>query len=181
MNQGQRASLNQMMAKLADGDRSVFDEIYSVVFPVIRSFAVKYVQHSSDRDDIAQETLAKIFSQAHKYQKSSDALSWVLTIAAFECKTLRQKYRRRREDHMPADSAISNIPDGRNTEHDVIDEDLRKAAIGILSELKVQDQETILAAILETAKPDIPAATFRKRLQRSIATLRSAWEAKYEL
>ena len=181
MDSGQRAALNIKMVQLADGDRSAFNAVFASLFPVVQSFALKYIGNRVDAEDIAQQTLVKLFSQVHNYNKSSDALAWVLTIAMFECKTLRQKYRRKREDQWTDESISAQVADTPSPEQRYIDKDLKEAAMKLLAELKVQDQETILTAIWDHDRPpNMAAATFRKRLQRSLESLRTAWRAEYE-
>lgn len=179
MNLRQRAELNEMMIRLADGDRSVFDSVYTLLFPVVQSFAMKYFGNFADADDIAQQTLVKIFGQAQNYDRSSDVLAWVLTIASFECRTLRQKYRRKRESYFSAETLDQVSSESLDPEGSALNQALKENLLKVFNEMRVEDQETILVSITDRQRPEVPAATFRKRLQRALATLKSAWRAEY--
>lgn len=94
----ERAQLNAQMIRLADGDRGAFDVIFDMTWPLVHRFARKMTSASPEAEDIAQTALTKVFSRASEFRRDGDALSWILGITAFECKTARQKAKRRRED-----------------------------------------------------------------------------------
>jgi hypothetical protein len=77
------------MVRLADGDRGAFGPLYDTLWPVLLGFARRALAGSPDAEDAAQTALMKVFSRACDFDPSRDALSWVLGIAAFECRTLR--------------------------------------------------------------------------------------------
>ena len=45
--------------------------------------------------------------------------------------------------------------------------------------LRPDDVATLAAAMGHAPRPDVPAATFRKRLQRAMDRLRQAWRAEH--
>src|SRR5258708_34098292 len=89
------------MGRLADGDRTAFRPVFALVWPQVRAFAARLVG-PADGEDAAQAALLKIFSRASEYDRARDALPWVLGIAAWECRTLRGRWERRREQSAPA-------------------------------------------------------------------------------
>jgi DNA-directed RNA polymerase specialized sigma24 family protein len=101
-------------------------------------------------------------------------VTWVLGVAAHECRTYRQKQRRRREDPLMAAEPPSI---DASPEDAVIARDLHAAIGEVLGDLAASDAAT-LRAVLDEARPAIAAATFRKRVERAIIRLRAAWSSR---
>src|SRR5438093_12134333 len=102
MEPGERAELRRLMERLADGDRAAFAPVFSLLWPRLRAFAVRFAG-PADGEDAAQAALLKVFSRASEYDRQRDALTWVLAIAFWECRSLRRK--RSRERPPPAEPA----------------------------------------------------------------------------
>jgi RNA polymerase sigma-70 factor (ECF subfamily) len=162
------------MERLQSGDRSAFDPVYAAVHPVVEAFAARLLG-PSDARDVAQQTLLDVFSRASEFDPSRDALTWILGIAAWNCRTARKKIARRREDHRVVEDAC----DAASPEEDFIRRDLVRAIESLIGELGSADADTILASIDRAARPAIEPAAFRKRLQRALTRLRAAWGAKH--
>ncbi len=162
------------MARLAEGDRTAFRPAFILLWPQLRAFAARLVG-GPDGEDAAQAALLRVFSRAGEYDPERDALAWALGIAAWECRTLRRRRERRREDAAaPLDLLVAP---GASPEEAAIERDLRLAAEAVAGTLRPLDLETLLAA----AGGALPAggATFRKRLERALARFRLAWRAKH--
>ncbi len=172
MEERERAELRRLMSFLADGDRTAFAPAFALLWPRLRAFAGRYVG-GADGEDAAQAALLRVFSRAGEYDPERDALSWALGIAAWECRTLRRKRGRLREDlGRPVECAHP----GSTPEEAVIENDLRQAVEAVAGALRPLDAETLRAA----ARGERAAgATFRKRLERSLARFRLAWRAKH--
>ena len=82
VNQVEREDLNQAMSRLAEGDRSAFEDVYAATWPILNRFTRRTLPHSADADDVAQEALLKLFGRASEFDVSRDALAWALGIAA---------------------------------------------------------------------------------------------------
>jgi len=103
-------------------------------------------------------------------------MSWVLGIAAYQCKTLRRKSQRRREG-FDGDEQLSDIATSEASPEDrLIAHDLDAAARDVLGMLSRQDIET-LELVMSESRPD--GATFRKRVERAMRRFREAWRAKH--
>jgi DNA-directed RNA polymerase specialized sigma24 family protein len=168
-----RAALQQGLSRLAEGDRSAFEPVFSALWPILRRFASRALPVAAEAEDAAQSSLLKIFSRAAEFDAHRDALSWAVGIAAYECRTLRKARSRRREQEM------IGVPDGvewRTPEDAAVDQDLVAAATDVLGGMRVQDVEALLA----TARGERdPSAKFRKRLERAIARFRNEWRARH--
>jgi RNA polymerase sigma-70 factor (ECF subfamily) len=171
-----REEIQLLLTRLGDGDRKAIEPAFAALWPVLRGFSIRALHNKADAEDATQQALAKIFEQAASFDPSRDGVGWSLAIVSYECRTLRRKAQRRREQPL---SGISVPPfSGPTPEALVLDRDLEAAAREVLGGLKDQDVETIVAA-LEECRPASSTA-FRKRLQRALGRLRSAWRAKHE-
>lgn len=176
----ERTDLNQHMIRLADGDRNAFDFIFEMTWPLVHRFALKMVSKGQEAEDIAQLALTKVFSRASEFDRNRDALSWIIGITAFECKTARQKVKRRKEDFNSEDQLSAKSDQSASAEDQLIQSAISAAIQDALNGLSVQDQETIKIAIHDMDRPNIPSATFRKRLERAFDRLREKWRDEYD-
>ena len=175
MNLKVREELNAKMACLADGDRSSFDFVYEISWPLVHRFALKTIGAVADAEDVAQHALLKVFSRAPEFRQGSEALPWMLGITAYECKTHFQKVRRRREDIQGEEILNQQSHPSLTAEEQLYKNAVERAVRDILGELRPQDQEVVLASIGESERPELPPATYRKRLSRALARLREKW------
>ena len=177
MENREREELHGWIARLADGDRTAFQPVYEALWPLVRRFAARAMGGAPEDEDVAQAVLMKVFSRAAEFDPERDALSWVLGIAAYECRAMRQKKARRREVSEVAIPEVVRSGDG-TPEDTAIARDLHAAALGAMSTLRAADVET-LRLVMAGERPEIASATFRKRVERAIGRLRAAWNAKY--
>jgi len=180
--------LDALMARLADGDRSVFAAVYQRLRGPIERLCHHLLPHHADADDAFQEAMQKILERAPAdYDRGRPALPWALAIAGWECRTLRRKHQRRREtvttDEAQAVPRAQQAQHAPNTEggaeEAIIQRDLAEAARQALGTLSPADQET-LQVILRDEAP-MPGATFRKRRERALGRLRTAFRRLYGL
>ncbi|MDI1429512.1 RNA polymerase sigma factor [Polyangium sorediatum] len=177
MDRDEREQLHKAMVRLADGDRSAFEPVYAAIWPVLRRFAGRAMPNEADAEDAAQAALIKVFSRASEFDATRDARAWILGIVAYECRTLRQKARRRREEL----GGIEELGPRTRTEEATPEErvialDLQEAAFEALGTLGAEDVET-LQQVLADERPE--GATFRKRVERAMRRLRDAWRVKH--
>jgi len=168
-----REALQRGMTGLADGDRSSFDAVFAALWPLLRRFAERALLDPAAGEDAAQSALVDVFSRAAEFDPDRDAVSWALGIAAHECRTVRKKRARRREDlgAAPESSSGSATP-----EDAVIDADLQAAAASVLGALRPADAETLLVAARGQREK---SSLFRKRLERALSRFRKEWRARH--
>ncbi|HEU5055116.1 MAG TPA: sigma factor [Kofleriaceae bacterium] len=174
-----RAQVNALMARLADGDRSAVAPAFDLLWPVLQRFCRRALASDADGEDAAQEAIVKLFARAASFDPGRDGLAWALAIASWECRTVRRRAGRRRE--APLDAAAEMAADG-DTEATVAARELAAAAREALAELDPGDAATVMAALSEEpgARPAAVApATFRKRLERALGRLRGLWSKKH--
>lgn len=171
-----RAEVQTLVKRLAEGDRTAIEPSFTALWPVLRAFSVRALGNDADAEDAAQQAVTKLFAQVADFDPQRDAVGWALTIASYECRTIRRQRQRRRE---VADDALLPLADACGTPEAVaIERDLDAAVREIVKELRPEDAEAVLTSVDE-ARP-LNDATFRKRLQRALGRLRLAWKAKHE-
>lgn len=175
MQRSQRQDIQNWMTRLADGDRAAFDPAFQALWPVVLSFATRALGGDPDSQDVAQTALMKVFAHATRFDRERDALSWVLGIVAYECKTLRKRRARRGE---VAEQALTHAATDEDPEHAALNRDLEAAAIAVLGTLSLSDIDTLHTMMSEGPRA-VDAATFRKRMQRAVARLRTAWSSRH--
>lgn len=173
------ASLDAALARLAEGEREAFHQVFQALWPIVRSYCARSLSGSADAEDAAQRVMEKIFSEASRYDPERPALAWALTIAAWECRSVRRRAQRRREDELSA-AAELRAP-GHGPEQEVELRQLVEAAEEVLSRLAPHDREAILAAVLEDVriKAEVSAPTLRKRRERALARFKQLWRSVY--
>ena len=161
------------MTRLASGDRSAFHPVFEALWPVVRRFVSAQLQ-PAEADDVAQAALLKVFERAADFDPDADALSWALGIAAWQVRTARCRVHRRGEGALEPALALA---DARPSPEDaVIAADLERELQLVLGELRAPDLET-LTLLARGERPRGP--TFRKRVERSLARLRTAWSFRH--
>jgi RNA polymerase sigma factor (sigma-70 family) len=170
-----KRELQTLMVRLSDGDRAAFDPIYEALWPLVHRFAQRSLGAGPDAEDAAQVAVTKLFSQATRFDPARDVVAWTLGIAAYECKTLRQKRRRRREDNASLDAQAAHV---RDPEDLAISRQLEIAAREAMGTLSQADLDT-LRVLLEEGQAPVASATFRKRVSRAVARLRLVWSSRH--
>jgi RNA polymerase sigma-70 factor (ECF subfamily) len=177
VDRAERATLQRHLIELADGNREAFHPAFVTLWPLVRAFVGRHLP-GPNADDVAQEALLKVFVRAGEFDPSRDGLAWVLGIALWEVRTARTKHRRRREGPFEP-GAVEARPDERPTPEDLaIAHDLELALGCALGALPPRDAET-LSSFARGERPAVPASTFRKRVERSLARARQIWRATH--
>jgi RNA polymerase sigma factor (sigma-70 family) len=173
MNPARRAELQEAMDRLSDGDRAAFPAVFEIAWPLLRGFSRSALGSAFDAEDAAQQALLKVFERASEFEAGRDVLPWILAVAMNECRTIRRRGFRRREEPLDGPDPADLRP---SPEDQAITMDLEGAVRGALRELSGQD----VATIVESLRSDRGAstATFRKRLERARKRLRAAWSAR---
>jgi RNA polymerase sigma-70 factor, ECF subfamily len=185
-----RAALDRWMAAAADGDRTAIAPLFQALWPIVVGYATRLVGDRALAEDCAQDALVQLFGQIERYDPARDALTWVLTLATWQCRTVRRRRARRGESRDPA-HAMSPAADreARDATDQIVDgaslveqRDLARAALAALDALGPRDIETITLALADgddDARAAIAPATFRKRLERALARLRTSWRSRH--
>jgi RNA polymerase sigma factor (sigma-70 family) len=177
-----RAELTRLLVRLKDGDREAFRPAFAVLWPLLRAFTERYAD-AGDAEDAAQAAVIAVFARASEFDETRDGAAWALGIAAWECRTLRRRRQRRREQPATGgprgalEAGRSDAPERASAadspEEAALARELRACVQEVLGELRPLDVEALLA--YGTAS----GATFRKRFSRAVARFRIAWRARH--
>ncbi len=170
-----RAEIQALLTRLGDGDRTAVEPAFRALLPIVRRFSARALGAGADADDAAQEALVKIFEEAASFDRARDGLAWTLAIASYECRTVRRRVQRRREEGIDAGAFVSS--GNVNPEEAAVERDLEAAVREVLGAMRDEDARAVFAAIAD-ARP-AGDATFRKRLERALKRLRVAWRTKH--
>jgi RNA polymerase sigma-70 factor (ECF subfamily) len=171
----QRAELTRLLVRLKDGDREAFRPAFALLWPLLRAFTVRYAD-AADAEDAAQSAIIAVFGRAAEFDETRDGAAWALGIAAWECRTLRRRRQRRKEEPTGAaeqGSARERASWSDSPEDAAVARELRACVQEVLGELRPLDAETLLAYGTQSG------ATYRKRFSRAVARFRIAWRARH--
>ena len=171
-----RQQLDRWMASAADGDRAAIDPLFHALWPIIVGYATKFLGDSTLAEDAAQDALVKLFAQIDRFDRERDALTWALTLATWQCRTARRTAQRRGETSI--ETLIEPVADGAKIAEE---RELVRAAVTTLATLAPRDVEILIAAITDddALRCALAPATFRKRLERALARLRTSWRSRH--
>lgn len=167
-------SLDALVARLADGDRAVFADVFERLWGPVLRLCRSLVKNDADAADAAQEALKKILERASDYDRSRPALPWALAIAAWECRTILRKRGRRGEI---SDAHLPELA-GEHLETQLVERDLVAAALAAVGELSETDREVLTATFGEESA-SVTGATLRKRRERALIRLRDTFRRLY--
>lgn len=174
MDYDQDTVLNELVARLADGDRTAFDPVFRLLWPKTLRLCQSMLKNDADAADAAQQALEKILARASGYDRSRAALPWALAITAWECRTsLRKKSRRKEVDADMAPELPTDAADAAVEERELI-----QKAVEVLGGLSDPDRATLIATFQDEAG-SVEGATFRKRRERALKRLRAAFRSIY--
>lgn len=180
MNAHHRTELRRLLVLAADGDRRALAPLFAVAWPAVRAFC-GHIAPGPDAEDAAQEAMIRVYAQVPSYDPERDGLTWILAIAAWQCRTVRRRQERRREAP-PEDGARIATPAARP---DQLAErrELLAAAAEVLGTLSPTDASTLVAAWTDddAARAALAPATFRKRLGRALGRFRSSWRSRHDV
>ena len=176
MNPAGRFAIQEELTALARGERAAFGPLFRRLWPLLRGFARRFLS-AEEADDVAQEALLRIFRRASEFDPGRDALAWVLGVVAWQVRTHRTKALRRREE--TADSLPEREASAASPEEEAAAAELTAALERALAELSPDDAATLLA-YARGDRPDLPGATFRKRVERALSRLRARWRIRHD-
>jgi len=171
-----RTRLHTALVRLHGGDRTAFDAVYAVLWPLFLGFARRELgADTPDADDVAQEALLKLFAHVGRFDVERDALAWALGIIGFEIRTARNRTLRRRE--AGAEAASGRTDPAPGPEAVALSRELQAAAAEVLGTLRPADIEVLERAARGEREP---GPSFRKRLERAVSRLRLAWRSAHD-
>ncbi len=161
------------MRRVADGDRAVFSDVFRALWPLARDLCARLLGNRTEAEDAAQRALVKLFQGAAGFDPEGDVVSWALTIATWECRTLRRRARR-------VDELAENVRSPAHTpEDDVMRRELEAEAVRLVGALSPLDRETLAMAFAPDPSSAMASVAFRKRKERALVRLRVLWRNRH--
>lgn len=163
------AALDALMERLARGDRSAFDPLYSALQPRALGLARAKLGAAGAATDVAQSALLRIFSRASEFQAGRPCLPWFYAILANEIRSAKRDSARYVLDPSAGEALID---DSQNAEAELVTRELERALQLAVDTLDSASANALRAMLGLTPMPDLRPATFRKRVSRAYAKLR---------
>ncbi|HEY5962138.1 MAG TPA: sigma-70 family RNA polymerase sigma factor [Polyangiaceae bacterium] len=167
--------LTALFVRLAGGDRSALPPAFQIIYPLARRFCEKMLGRGADADDATQACLERVFEQIGSFDSSRHALPWVLTIAAWEVRTIRRRAWRARQK-----SALTSVEELTGAAQDPEAAAISKELLAVLDELVEllpdTDRRTLRQVLERELQSEVAVptdSTFRKRKERALAKLRA--------
>jgi RNA polymerase sigma-70 factor (ECF subfamily) len=169
-------TLDDALARLADGDRGAFDVVFGSAWPLVRSFASRLLGAEA-AEDVAQRVLLRVFERCHEYDPARDATTWVVALAYWEIKTERRRRWRRAQREELAASPLELADPAADPEALALLAELRQLVATATGQLPALDADTLRAFARDERRP---GPLFRKRLQRALQRLRRLLETSHD-
>jgi len=162
------AELDELMSRLARGDRAAFDRLYVALQE--RAFRVaRFRVGEADAQDVSQRVLERVFARASDFTPGRPCLPWFYTILSNEL----QADRRRQARLVLDDTAgVGLVATDADSEAKLLERELERALETAIAELDAGSADAIAALLGRAKSPDLKPATLRKRLSRAYAKLR---------
>lgn len=170
MNDEELQQLDSALTRLAAGDRSAFEQAFALVSPALSQFVGKAMAGHPEREDAVQNTLVRVFGRVSDYRPGTNALAWVLTLAAFEVATLRKRTSRDSGRYGGGSEALAVLSALDDIENAALEREAVQRLGAVVRQLDPGDQRVLLS-------PDVgpKAPRERKRKQRALDRLKSLW------
>lgn len=161
------AELDELMARLSGGDRSAFRSLYEELRPRTSRVVASRVPASAV-PDVVQTVLMKVYASASEFEAGKPCLPWFYAIVANEIRAARRRDARLVLVESPDDALVETS----EPESILVRRELERAVQGAVDSLDEDAANAIRSMLGLAAAPDVPAATFRKRVSRAYARLR---------
>lgn len=162
------AVLDPLMGRLARGDRSAFDPLYTVLRPRAVRLAEARLG-KSEAADVAQTALLKVFSRASEFIPGRPCLPWFYAIVANEIRSCQRQGAKFKVDEGTVERAVDDVP---SAEDQLLAHELERALDLAVESLDEDGANAIRAVLARGPVPNVNPVTFRKRVSRAYAKLR---------
>lgn len=176
-------ALENDIQKMAQGDKEALGHFYDETKSVIYGFVLSILKHTSDAEDVLQDTYLNIYKASGRYECDGNPMPWTLTIAR-RLATDKLRERSRRSRIAAEDGEAELVYLAADPGMDPEDRVMLEMALNSLSAEELQI--VMLHAVggmkhREIAKlMEIPLATILSKYHRSLKKLRRQWEEGHE-
>lgn len=164
-----------LILRMADGDRDAFSEFYRQTSSAVYGFALSILRNKHDAEDVMHDAFIKAYSAAIGYRPSGNPMPWLLTIVRNLCL-----------NKIRAGRVCEDISEYENlaaaSEEDSIDRMVLEQAMGILD--SVERQIVVLHALTGLKHREIadilevPVGTVLSKYNRALKKMKKELEEK---
>lgn len=139
---------DELIRRSLDGDNEAFARLVAIYQHKIYNIAYRFFNNSFDAQDVAQETLIKIYRALGSYQIGRSFGSWVYMITINTCRDLAKQRKRHPvvslddEEKVHISAVLSD--DGPSPEKSYLDEEAEQLLKKMISELPEIYREVII-------------------------------------
>ncbi|MET8159688.1 ECF RNA polymerase sigma factor SigK [Sphaerisporangium sp. NPDC005289] len=174
-----RPGLEELLRRLARGDRAAFDQVYDMVAPAVYGVALRVLRDPAQAEEVAQEALIEVWRSAARFEAArGSGMAWVMTIAhhravdrvrAAQAATDREDRVARLEVRRPYDDVAESV-------ETTLEQERLRRCLGGLTELQ---RESVTYAyyggytyreVAELLK--VPLATVKTRMRDGLIRMR---------
>jgi RNA polymerase sigma-70 factor (ECF subfamily) len=102
---------DELLERLAAGERGAFDALYDRYYARVRSFLARRLDNPADVDDTTQEVFSNLFASLHSFRRQAPFAAWVFGLTR---RTLAHRFKKRRIESVPlGDEELETQPPGR--------------------------------------------------------------------
>ena len=166
----------QLIFRLAQGDRKAFEKIYEATRSAVYSFSLSILKNRHDAEDIMHDTYIRIYQGAASYQASGKPLAWILTI-------VKHLSFNRIRDRRPEDNIEDYELSPGNSETDAVEN--RIIIDSLISTLSDSERQIVTLHAAGGLKHreiadilDMPLSTVLSKYNRAIRKLRNRFSQK---
>lgn len=173
--------LEKAMCKLQDGDIAALGEIYDLTSRGIFSFVLPIIKDYQLAEDIMQQTYVRVYNSIQTYQKGTNPINWMLTIARnisyTETKKRKQEYSMDYSNEAFQPNEIVSLdpeidsPTIALANKILSEEEFKIVLLYVIGEYKHREIAKIL---------NIPVGTVTWKYNAAIKKLRAAYEKRQE-
>ena len=167
-----------LIKRFQDGDEQAYVELVNRYRDRLKNFAYRYVNDYEQSEDIAQETLIKLYTHKHYYKNIAKFSTWIYTIAANLAKSELRKKKSRKVTNlsqMSREERDYELPAVQPEPHQLIESEfIEKRIQTAIQKLPLHFRTvTILREIQELSYEeiskivDVPLGTVKSRINRA--------------
>ncbi|MBQ8763279.1 MAG: sigma-70 family RNA polymerase sigma factor [Clostridia bacterium] len=179
--------INELALQLKDGDKSVFDELYSLTCSKAYFIAFQISGDKHEAEDIVQDSYITALSKISSLEKTESFMSWFNRIVANRSKDVLKKRKPRvfTEDEEKAFTVIADDKTEFSPESNIDRDELRLAVMEAIKELGAEKRACVLMKYFEdmsvneiAESMEVPVSTVKNRLWKARSELKNLFERK---
>lgn len=172
----EQTSLEDLLDAYGKGDAPAFRELFERTKPLVYGYLRRRLSEQGAADDVFQDTYLRVHKYITSFDRSGNAIAWLLRIAR-GCANdyLRKRTRGQEADHAVA--ATAPLSKWSLAEDGII---LRQILSSAASQIKPEDVELIVARFVHddsyeeiASQRSLTPASARQRLSRALRKLRA--------